>query len=395
MGVRRVYGAEWKHEWMLDPGIAYLNHGTVGAPPRRVIAEWRRLQDEIERQPAQFLLRELADVDGEGRPAHPHMRTAAARVARFVGCPTDAFAFVDNATTGVNAVLRSYPFGAGDEIVYANLGYGGVNNAIKFVAERSGATTRMIHLPNPGAPEDDYVAAVDEGLDDHTTMLVIDHITSQTALVLPLRRIADVCRAAGVLVLADGAHAPGAIALDVQSLGVDFYAANLHKWGFTPRSSGFLYTSPEQHDVIHPTVISWGLGHGLAAEFDLLGTRDPSAWLTSPFALDLLEEWGGADLIEHNHQMVLRQARRLAESWGTRFDTPESMIGPMAYLRLPRQLGSTKAEAVALQESLLADDRIEVPFFADEGGITCRISAQIYNDDSDFDRLRDAVLRRT
>lgn len=389
------YGSHLKTEWMLDPDVAYLNHGTVGAPPRRVIDEWRRLQDEIERQPAQFLLRELADIDGLGKPARPHMRVAAERVAAFVGCAAESFAFVDNATTGVNAVLRSYPFAAGDEIVYTNLGYGGVNHAIEFVAERSGATTRVIELPNPGAPEDEYVSAIVDGIDDHTVMLVIDHITSQTALTLPLRRIADACHDAGVLVLADGAHAPGAIELDVESLGVDWYAANLHKWGFTPRSSAFLWTAPQHHAHVHPTVISWGWRHGLAAEFDLLGTRDPSAWLTSPFALDLLVEWGGVRLMRHNHDMVMRQARRLADAWGTRFDTPESMIGPMAYLRLPESLGSTKPEAVALQESLLRDDRIEVPLFADEGRIMCRISAQIYNYDADFDRLRDAILRRS
>lgn len=389
------YGSHLKSEWMLDPEVAYLNHGTVGAPPRRVMAEWRRLQDEIERQPAQFLLRELADIDGLGKPARPHMRVAAEKVAAFVGCAADSFGFVDNATTGVNAVLRSYPFAAGDEIVYTNLGYGGVNYAVEYVAQRAGATTRVIELPNPGAPEDAYVEAIANGIDDHTVMLVIDHITSQTALTLPLRRIADVCHEAGVLVLADGAHAPGAIELDVEALGVDWYAANLHKWGLTPRSSAFLWAAPEHHAVLHPTVISWGWRNGLAAEFDLLGTRDPSAWLTSPFALDLLNEWGGVSLMKHNHDMVMRQAAMLADAWGTVFDTPEQMVGPMAYLRLPQSLGSTKPEAVALQESLLRDDRIEVPLFADEGRLTCRISAQIYNDDNDFGRLRDAILRRT
>ncbi len=388
------YGAHLKSEWLLDPHVAYLNHGTVGAPPIRVLNERKRLLDEIEHQPAQFLLRELADVDASGAPAVPRMRVAAERVAQFVGAKVDNLGFVDNATTGVNAVLRSFPFTAGDELLYTSLGYGGVNHAVAYAAERSGATTRVVTLPQPGAAASDYVAAIEEQLRAQTRMLIVDHITSQTALVLPLREIATLCHQHGVLVLADGAHAPGAIDLDVESLGVDWYAANLHKWAFTPRSSGFLWAAPEHHATLRPTVISWGWKNGLAAEFDLLGTRDPTPWLVSGFAIDLYEEWGGHEICQYNHSLVFTQAKRLAEAWGTSFATPEELIGTMAYVSLPDAAGSSRADAVGLQAALLAEDHIEVPVFADEGRLTCRLSAQIYNDARDFDRLMDAVIRR-
>lgn len=390
----RIFGRTMIDQWMLDPTVTYLNHGTVGAPPIPVIAHWRDIQDEIELQPAQYLLRELADIDAVGKPAAPRMRTAARHVADFVGCEVEQFGFVDNATTGCNAVLRSFPFRAGDEIAVTNLGYGGVNNAVEYAAKQSGGTVCVIDLPRPGAQPHEFVAAVEAALAPNTRMLVIDHITSQTALVLPIAEIAAACHRHGVVVLVDGAHAPGAIDLDVDSLGADFYVANLHKWLWTPRSCGFVWAAAEHVAHLHPTVISWGYRNGLAAEFDLLGTRDPSPFLAAPFAIELWNDWGGRLILDHNHQLIVRNARRLAEAWGTEFSIPESMLGPMAYVTLPDGLGSTRAEAVALQESLLADDRIEVPVFADQGLLTCRISAQIYNDDNDFAFLIDAVKSR-
>lgn len=391
----RVFGRTMIDQWMLDPTVTYLNHGTVGAPPIPVIARWRAIQDEIELQPAQFLLRELADYDAVGKPASPRMRVAAQEVADFVGCEVEQFGFVDNATAGCNAVLRSFPFRAGDEILVMNLGYGGVNRAVDYAAEQKGCTVRVVDLPRPGAQPHEFVSAVGAAIASSTRMVVIDHITSQTALVLPLADIAAACHRHGVVVLADGAHAPGAIPLDVESLGVDFYVANLHKWLWTPRSCGFVWAADEHVAHLHPTVISWGYRNGMAAEFDLVGTRDPSPFLTAPYAISLWKEWGGQKILDYNHETVVRNARRLAEAWGTEFTIPEEMIGPMAYVTLPDGLGSVTSDAVALQESLLADDRIEVPVFADNGRLTCRISAQIYNDDNDFAFLIDAVKSRS
>lgn len=379
---------------MLDPAIVYLNHGTVGAPPRKVIAEQRRIQDMIERQPAQFQLRELADTEGSGDPAEPRIRRAARSVATHLGCADEGLVFVDNATTGVNAILRSFPFEPRDEILVTSLGYGGVNNVVQYVCDSTGATMRTILMPGPDSLPIDHVRAVANALGDRTRVCVVDHITSQTALVLPVRDIADVCRDAGVLLLVDGAHAPGAINLDIESLGADWYVANLHKWAFAPRSCGVLWAAPHVRENLHPVTISWGYTHGLAAEFDLLGTRDPSACLAAPFAFDLLMQWGGAGLMSHNHAMVWRAAQRLSARWGTRFATPESMVGPMACVALPRGLGTSKADADALRASLLTRDSIEVPVFGGAEAMTLRLSAQIYNDDADFDRLGEAIERR-
>ena len=389
-----TFGRDLIDRFLLDPTVTYLNHGTVGAPPRVVIGHQRALQDAIELQPAQFLLRELADYEATGNPAKPHMRVAAEAVADFVGADPDLFGFVENATTGANAVLQSFPFEPGDEILVTNLGYGAVTKAAQHVAARHNATVRMFDLPAPGAPVDDFVTATVEAVKPNTRMLLIDHITAETALVLPIHRIVAECRARGIVTLVDGAHAPGAIDLDVESIGADFYVANLHKWLFTPRSCGFVVTTSEHANSLHPTVISWGYGNGLAAEFDLLGTRDPSPALTAPKAIEVWKEWGGVRILQHNHDLVWRAAHHLTETWNTTFSTPEDMIGPMAYVSLPPELGSTKAEAVALQTSLLADDRIEVPIFAHHGQLRCRVSTQVYNDVTDIEFLAEAVTSR-
>lgn len=390
-----TFGRPLLERWLLDPAVTYLNHGTVGATPRPVLAAQRALSDEIERRPSQFLLRELASVRvGGPRNEVPRMRVAAEEVAQFLGASGDDLAFVENTTTGANAVLRSLDLAPGDEILVSDLGYGGVVNAARYAARRAGAEVKTVEMPypvrDPGAVADAFVA----GLTPKTRVAIVDHITAESALILPLREIAERCRAKGVAVLADGAHAPGAIALDIPSLGVDWYVGNLHKWAFTPRSSGILWAPPARQEGLHPTVISWGLDQGLAAEFDLLGTRDPTPYLAAPAALAFLRELGAEAVRSYDHDLAWNGARRLAERWRTPFETPEGMIGTMATVPLPEPLGATRDEAGALRDALLFEDGIEVQVHAWKGRLHVRISAQVYNDLADVDRLGEAVARR-
>src|SRR5262245_21622146 len=195
------FGSALRSHWLLDPALTYLNHGTVGATPRAVLDHQRALIDEIERHPARFLLRELADAHGEGLARTPRMREAAAAVSEFVGLSTaDELVFVDNITTAANAVLRSFPFEATDEIVVTSLGYGGVVNAARFAARERGCGFRMIELPRPGAAPEEFVDAVVAGLSPTTRLIVVDHLTASTALLLPVAEIAAECHRRGVLV---------------------------------------------------------------------------------------------------------------------------------------------------------------------------------------------------
>ena len=192
--------------------------------------------------------------------------------------------------------------------------------------------------------------------------------------------------------MADGAHAPGAIAFRIADLGVDWYVANLHKWMWVPRSSGILWAAPERQASLHPAVISWGLDEDFATTFDLPGTRDPSAHLAAPAAVDLFHEWGLDAIQRYMHDLAWQAAQHVSQRWDTPFDTPASMIGTMATVTLAGGLGSTREEALRLRDALLFEDGIEVPVHAYRDRLRARISAQVYNDMDDIERLADAIV---
>ena len=389
------FGRPLLAEWLLDPDITHLNHGTVGATPRRVLAAQQVIRDEIERQPPRYLLRELAEVgNGVPWPWKPRMRAAADVVAAHLGAGGKDLVFVDNATTGANAVLRSLDLREGDEILVTNLGYGAVNLAAAYVARRARATLRTLELPLPPADPGAIVEALAGAITPRTRLAIVDHITSESALILPLAEIAARCRARGVAVLGDGAHAPGVLPLDIPSLGVDWYTGNLHKWAFAPRSCGILWASPGRQADLHPPVISWGLDQGFTAEFDWVGTRDPSPFLAAPEGFAFARELGVDAARAYRHDLAWSAATLLAARWGTELVAPEAMVGAMVTVPMPARAGSTKEEGLALRNALLFEDRIEVQLHAWRERLWVRVSAQVYNEIADVERLAGAVERR-
>lgn len=393
-GVAMAFGHDMRAHWPLDPDITYLNHGTVGVTPRVVLAAQQAIRDEIERQPARFILRELAAVTPvrSGR-VRPRLREAADVVAAELGARGDDLVFVDNTTTGINAVLQSFPFREGDEILVTDHGYGGVTMAARYAARLRGAVVRTVEMPFPVRSPAEIAAACERAVGPRTRLAIVDHIAARSALVFPLADIAARLKARGVAVLADGAHAPGAIALDLPALGVDWYVGNLHKWLWVPRSSGILWAAPERQRDLHPLVISWGLDQGFTAEFDAPGTRDPSAHLAAPAAIAFMRQLGVDAVRSYNHGLAVEGGRRLAAAFGTSFDVPETMVATMATVMLPAALGRTADEAAAVRDRLLFDEHIEAPVHAFRDRLWVRVSAQIYNEMSDIDRLAEAVLR--
>jgi len=389
-----TFGRSMLEHWLLDPECTYLNHGTVGAPPRRVLKKQQALRDEMERQPARFMLRELNGEHAMPWRAVTRLREASDQVAAFVGSRPDDLVFVPNVTTGMNAVLGSLPLATGDEVVITDMAYGAITLTARAMCERSGAVLRTVRLDYPMRGAAGAVDPIVAALTPQTRLVVIDHVTARTALVLPVAAVAAACHARGVPVLVDGAHAPGAIPLDIPSLGVDWYSANLHKWAHAPRGCGILWAAPERQAMLHFPVVSWGRNRGFRDEFEHTPTADPTSYLAAPEGIAMLHEWGFDACVAYMHDLAWEAAAMLTARWGTRFEIPRHMVGTMVTVPLPGEAGATEDDAEHVRLALLVEDRIEVPLSAWSGRLWVRVSAQIYNDRADIDRLADAVLRR-
>ena len=256
-----------------------------------------------------------------------------------------------------------------------------------------GAEVRTVTMPYP-ATAAQMADTIINAIDSRTVLAIVDHITSESALILPVADIAKRCHAKGVKIFIDGAHVPGAIPLDITSLGVDWYSGNFHKWGWAPRSSAFLWASKENQSGLHPVVISWGLDHGFTAEFDWVGTRDPSPFLAAPEGVVFMNELGIDAIRTYNHELVWKGANLICDRVGTKFEIPETMVGCMATIPLPQSLGSTSEDAARLRDKILFEDNIEISLHMFRGNLWTRVSAQIYNDLTDFEKLASAITKR-
>ena len=386
------FGREFLREWAFEPGLTYLNHGTVGATPRVVQRAQQAIREEMERQPSRFLLRDLAALESLTRTRpRAALRDAADRVAAFLGAKGDDLVFVDNITTGANAVAQSFPLEPGDEILVSDLGYGGVTNAAIYAARRAGATVKTAVVPRPITDAAMVADAFEAAVGPRTRLAIVDHVAASTALLLPVVDIVGRLRAKGVVVMVDGAHVPGAIALDIESIGADYYVANLHKWMWTPVSSGILWAAPGRQAALHSPIASWGFEGSFAEDFDQPGTRDASSHLAAPAAIEFMKSLGVEAVQAYNHRLAWDAAQYLTATWKTTFDPPESMVPTMVTVRLPESLGSTQAEALALRDRLLFEHRIEAPIQAAGDRLWVRVSAQIYNDMTDIERLASTI----
>ena len=368
-------------QWLLGPALTLLNHGSYGATPRVVLAEQDRWRERMERSPNSFFGSELPGA----------LRNVADVLAEFLAGDGKDFAFLENATAGCNAVLNSLAFSSGDEILLTSHGYGAVRKAAAHVAAKSGARLVEADVPFPTTSPAQIVEAVASRLGPRTRLVILDHVTSPTATIFPVRELVSLCHAAGARVLIDGAHAPGMLTLDVPAIGADWYVGNCHKWLMAPKGSAFIWAAPEHQATLHPVVISHGYGQGFTAEFDWVGTRDPSAWLAIPAAIDFHLRHGGASLRERNARLAREAATFLAETWRTDRGSSDELTGAMATVRLPVSGEATEAHALQLREWLLRDHRIDAAINPFAGSLWVRVSAQAYNETADYERLVEAI----
>lgn len=377
-----LLGNAVRHEWTLDPDFLTVNHGSFGATPRVVLAAQQDWQHRIEAQPSRFM-----------RTIWPNaLRHAADRIGAFIGADGKDIAFVENATTGCNAILRSLRLQAGDEIVVLTHGYNAVRNTVRYVCERAGAHMVEAEVPFPQPGADTIVANIAAALTPRTRLAVVDHITSGSALVLPLQRIVAACHDTGVPVLIDGAHGPAQVPLDMRALGADWYSGNCHKWLCAPKGAAFLYTHASRQQDLHPTTISHGLGKGYLEEFDWTGTRDPSAWLATDAAIDFHRRLGGEALMARNIALAADATALLARRLNTEVGASGALAGSMGVVRLPIPGAATAEDSQALRTRLLAAGT-DAPTHLHADAIWLRISAAAYNELEDYERLGEMVAR--
>lgn len=388
-----------KDAWPLDPGVVQLNHGSFGACPVEVIERQSELRRQMEAQPVRFLVRQLPALLDESRRA----------LAGLIAGEPENLVFVTNATAGVNAVLRSLRFEPGDELLVTNHGYNACTNVARFVAERSGANVVVAEVPAPVASREEIVDAVLARVTARTRLALVDHITSPTAIVMPIKELVGGLAERGVDTLVDGAHAPGMIPLELKRLGAAYYAGNCHKWLCAPKGAGFLYVRPERQEGLQPPVISHGYNQPRAGysrfqdAFDWQGTNDPTAWVCVGGAIRFLNRLmpGGIEaLMSRNHALAVAASRDMRARLPVRPVCPDEMLGSMAALALPDSPAATLPLDAAsatpvprLGSQLLEKFGIEVPvyYWPAAPRSLVRVSAQAYNHLEQYARLAGAL----
>jgi isopenicillin-N epimerase len=383
--------------WLLDQAVTFLNHGSFGACPRVVLeaqTEWRA---RPERQPVQFMVRELEAHWDEARTA----------LARFVGAEAEDVVFVANATSGVNTVLRSLTFQPGDELLVTTHEYNACRNALDFVAERSGTKVVVAEIPFPLGRAEEAVAPVLAKVTARTRLALIDHVTSPTGLVMPIAPLVKELARRGVDTLVDGAHAPGMVPLDLKALGAAYYTGNCHKWLCSPKTAALLFVRRDLQSNIRPLAISHGANSKrtdrsrFLLEFGWTGTGDPSAMLCVPDALRFMEAalpGGWPQVMARNRALALAARKILCAGLGVEEPCPEEFIGSMASAPLPDApaKGALRLpfSEYPLQDELREKHRIEVPIhpWPSAPKRLLRISAQLYNSLPQYERLARSVV---
>jgi isopenicillin-N epimerase len=372
-----------REEFLLGPDVVFLNHGSFGACPRPVFERYQAWQLELERQPVEFLSRRLP-----GLLAH-----ARAELAAYLGTAADELVYCPNVTTGLNVVARSLPLGPGDEVLTTDHEYGASERTWRFVCERRGARLVVQDLP---LPLDDAAAVVERvwaAVTARTRVLFLSHITSKTAVVVPIQPLIERARAAGIWTVVDGAHAPGQVPVDLHAMGADFYAGNCHKWLCAPKGAGFLYAAPPVQDLLQPLVVGWGWrpeDPGPSPFIDQQqrqGTRDSAAYLAVPAAIAFQAERDWPRLQRECHQLLQTARDAIAGLTGLEPIVPDSpdWYAQMATIPLP------PCDPVALQRQLYDEYRIEIPVLVWHDRPYLRLSIQGYNTRADVDRLVEAL----
>jgi isopenicillin-N epimerase len=369
-----------RDQFLLDPEVVFLNHGSFGATPRPVFEAYQRWQLELERQPVAFIQRRLGDLIVAARSA----------LGDYLGTNRDNLVLVTNVTLGLNIVARSLDLHPGDEVLTTDHEYGSMDGMFRFLAYKRGFTYINRPIPLPIQNKEEFIENFWQGVTPNTRVIFMSHITSPTAITFPVREICERARKAGIISFIDGAHAPGQIPLALDDLGADFYSGNLHKWLCAPKGTGFLHVRPEMQHLIEPLIVtgSWRADRAKNSSFvDLLqynGTRDSSGFLAIPDAIQFQKDHNWPAVQQACHELAAQTRHRITDLTGL---TPFYPDSPEWYAQMATSLLPKDIDLGHLRECLYDEYHIEIPLFNWNGYNIIRYSYQAYNSQSDVDTL--------
>jgi isopenicillin-N epimerase len=371
-----------RRQFLLDPSVTFLNHGSFGATPRPVMRAYQRWQRELERQPVEFLGRRFSDL----------MLGARKSLGDYLGTDANNLVFTTNVTESLNIVARSLELGAGDEVLSTDHEYGALDRTWHFLAKERGFIYIKQPIPVPLTTSESFVTSLWKGVTPRTRVIFLSHITSPTALIFPVEEVIRKARQEGILTIVDGAHAPGQIPLNLEDLKADFYGGNLHKWLCAPKGAGFLYARPEAQNTLKPLIVSWGYVAEFPSSsrfvdyFEWTGTRDIASFLSVPAAIDFQREHNWDNVRHLCHALVRETQEHICSKFGTSPLSDDSRFMQFCSIPLPGtfDLSNTKTR-------LYSEYRIEIPLFLWKGYKLARISAQGYNTNGDMKKLINAL----
>lgn len=371
-----------KKYFLLDPNIVFLNHGSFGATPKPVFKEYQRWQRELENQPVEFL----------GRRHNELMKASREALGKYLSTRAENLIYAQNVTIALNIVARSLELGVGDEVLSTNHEYGALDRTWRFLSKERGFT--YINQSVDLTSQDVFVESFWRGVTPRTRVIFISHITSPTATIFPIEKIIQRARAKGIITIIDGAHVPGQLPLDLDSLGADFYGGNLHKWLCAPKGAGFLYARPEVQHLVKPLVVSWGYESETPSGFPFVdhhewwGTRDFSAFLSVPAAIEFQAQHDWDKVRSACHQLACETWQRINALTGIAplHSSADSWFAQMAVSPLPAD-----TDLVNLKRKLYDEYRIEIPLIVWQGNKLIRLSVQGYNTKRDMDALLNAM----
>jgi isopenicillin-N epimerase len=372
-----------KSHFLLNPEITFLNHGSFGACPKPILENYQYWQNELEREPVQFIQKK----------APLYLQTAKDAVAQFLGCNADDFFFTANPTIAINTIMRSMDLQPGAEILTTNHEYGAMDRTWNFYCEKSGANYIRQNISIPIQSKESLLEEFWKGYTPKTKIIFLNQISSATALIFPVKEIIQKAKTLGLITIIDGAHTPGHIDLDLAELDPDYYTGTLHKWMLAPKGCSFLYVKKELQKDVDPLIVGWGYQSETPSNSRFLdyhqhqGTRDISAFLTAPAAIQFLKENNWTQKSAESKKLILENYQRFCDLLGTQPICPitSEFLGQMC--SIPIQTNNP----VALKDMLYQKYKIEIPVMKIGHGIFIRISLNAYNTPNDLEILHAAL----